>query len=57
MLFTFLHTEITQLLSLLSPLLLELLLLESEEGRDEDEFDGRTYSELEREGRLLLGEV
>jgi len=41
---------------------LELLLLlplftPVEEGREEDEPCGRTYSELEREGRLLLGEV
>ena len=50
--------ELLELLFLLKLPLLELLLLESvEEGRDEDELCGRTYSELEREGRLLLGEV
>ena len=40
-------------------LLLEELLLftPDEEEREEDEPCGRTYSELEREGRLLLGEV
>jgi hypothetical protein len=38
---------------------LELLLLVvvAEAERDEDEPCGRTYSELERDGRLLLGEV
>jgi hypothetical protein len=34
-----------------------LLLALDEDEREEDEPCGRTYSELEREGRLLLGEV
>lgn len=48
-----------ELLRLL-PLLYEPLLLLPEvvdEGRFVDELCGRTYSELERDGRVLLGEV
>lgn len=49
--------ELGLLFLLILPLLEDLLLESEEAGRDEDELCGRTYSELERVRRLVLGEV